>query len=209
MITTAKLRVYNWVWLSVYPRFTATDSSISDEKAVRLNEMMEKEISFTSSQDGICEGAELIEVHKLNDDVMVLNDSAGMTCEGAAHPSHSTHDRFFITHTAEEVDLIDLLPEDKQKILMQNIILAATKNIPEQDDCREDFTPDALKWTSVTIQYRDSHFLELDPSFAHAHIGCSGMANATIAIPDLLNLYPDDVKPKVEKVLMGLMTPES
>lgn len=204
MITMKAIPDGNSYWQTNYPIFVGTDSSEKSELPLKLNEWVKEMRKHAGGNEPNCKGGEGFEFLKMNDAVTVGTYSSGYYCEGAAHPWSNYADFFIDNETTQDPDFWGLLSEDKQDEVRRIIVSAAEKNIPEGDDCKDAFTYDFLKLESIVFRYKDEKVIELDPSFSHVRTSCLGMANATIAIPDLLNLYPDDVKPKVEKVLKGL-----
>ena len=199
IVTVKKTKPYE---LSLsYPKFQG-----SPAEAAFLNALVKKQLP---SCDGFGSGESqsmsyidsTFEVRKLNDDVAVIVEAGEASCAGTAHPNHGSFDHFIALKQKTEVNLFEALGADGKEALTGRIA-AAGKDIPADDECKEEFSPGNLRDSFVAFEYKDARDLTIHPSFAHVAQACEDHADAAIAIADLEKYYAG--QPAALAVLNGL-----
>jgi uncharacterized protein len=185
-VTVKKMRSYEQN-LS-YPKFEGEPK----ESVSKLNRWVRDHIPT-------CDGNEKNNAHsyvnvsmrapKLTNDVAVIEESGESFCQGNAHPNHGLYTHFLSVRTGAAVDLWEALPEPGRQAVIQRIV-AAGKDIPADDDCKELFSLESLKESFVTFDYKNERTFGLRPDFPHAVQACDDRADASIAIDELAKFYP-------------------
>jgi hypothetical protein len=178
-----------------FPQFSGPDT----EKAAKLNGFIAKfakgcEIHKIKDQWQI-EASHFssdISVLALNDDTAVIRETYDVNCLPAAHPDYGTETYFVSPRTGTAIDLWETMPDAGRKIVAQRIAKAAALNIPNNDECRDSFSIEALNDTLIAVGYKGDNLFSLQPRLAHAAQACEDRANATIAAQELQKLYPPE-----------------